>query len=188
MYKNYFKRLLDLILSIGLIIVLMPLMILIFFIIWIFIGFPIFTQLRPGLNNKLFKIYKFKTLYDQGFDRLERQSKIGNFLRQYGLDELPQLFNIIKNDMSFIGPRPLLAEYLGKYSKEEIKRHNIKPGITGLSQVTSLKKNSWSIRLKLDLIYVKKISFYLDLKIFIKTFVIVIQRKKMYKNYQKLHE
>jgi lipopolysaccharide/colanic/teichoic acid biosynthesis glycosyltransferase len=90
--------------------------------------------------------------------------------------------------MSFIGPRPLLAEYLNKYSTEEIKRHNVKPGITGLSQVTSLKKNSWSVRLKLDLIYVKNISFNLDLKIFIKTFMIIILRKKMYNDYQKLYE
>ena len=166
----------------------MPLMILLFFIVWIIIGFPIFTQLRLGLNNKLFRIYKFKTLYDQGSSELERQSKIGNFLRQFGLDELPQLFNILKNDMSFIGPRPLLAEYLNKYSKEEIKRHNVKPGITGLSQVTLLKKNSWTVRLKLDLIYVKNISFNLDLKIFIKTFMIIILRKKMYNNHQKLYE
>ena len=187
MYQKYFKRLLDLILSIVLIIVLMPLMILLFFLIWPFIGFPIFTQLRPGLNNKLFKIYKFKTLYVQGSTELERQSKIGNFLRQYGLDELPQLFNILKNDMSFIGPRPLLAEYLNKYSIEEIKRHNVKPGITGLSQVTSLRKSSWTVRLKLDLIYVKNISFNLDLKIFIKTFMIILQRKKMFNNFKKFN-
>ena len=156
----------------------MPLMILLFFIVWIIIGFPIFTQLRLGLNNKLFRIYKFKTLYDQGSSELERQSKIGNFLRQFGLDELPQLFNILKNDMSFIGPRPLLAEYLNKYSKEEIKRHNVKPGITGLSQVSGNNSLSFNEKMNYDLIYIQNLSFVNDLKIYFKTIIILFCGKK----------
>lgn len=163
-------------------------MILIFILVWIFIGYPIFTQIRPGLNNKLFTIYKFKTLYDGDGDELLRTSSFGNFLRKFGLDELPQLINILKNDMSIIGPRPLLKEYLNKYSKKELKRHNIKPGITGLAQIISKNSNDlWSKRLNLDIYYVENISFILDVKIFIKTIKLVLFKKK-YSNFKKFYE
>lgn len=137
MYQSYFKRLFDLILSIYLILISIPFMILIFFLVWFFIGFPIFVQKRPGLNNKVFKFYKFKTLYDtiNTVSEKKRQNILGNFLRKTGLDELPQLFNVLANDMSFVGPRPLLVEYLKKYSNYEKRRHLVKPGITGLAQV-----------------------------------------------------
>ena len=167
---------------------LIPIMILIFILVWIFIGFPIFTQIRPGLNNKLFTIYKFKTLYDGDGDELSRLSSFGNFLRKFGLDELPQLINILKNDMSLIGPRPLLKEYLNKYSKKELKRHNAKPGITGLAQIISKNSNDlWSERLNLDIYYVENISFILDVKIFINTIKLVFLKKK-YSNFKKLYE
>ena len=136
MYQIYFKRLFDIIFSIILIISLSPIMIFIFFFVWITIGYPIFKQNRPGLNEEIFTLYKFKTLYDSKNDISEenRQNKVGNFLRKTGLDELPQLFNILTNKMSFVGPRPLLVEYLTKYSLNE-KRHLVKPGITGLAQI-----------------------------------------------------
>jgi len=113
MYQKYFKRLFDIGLSLCLLILFFPLMILIFFIIWLFIGYPIFKQNRPGLNNKIFTLYKFKTLIDstKNISEEKRQTKLGNFLRKTGLDELPQLFNILENSMSLVGPRPLLVEY-----------------------------------------------------------------------------
>jgi len=167
----------------------MPIMILIFILVWIFIGFPIFTQIRPGLNNKLFTIYKFKTLYDDNSDELSRTSSFGNFLRKFGLDELPQLINILKNDMSLIGPRPLLKEYLNKYSKKELKRHNVKPGITGLAQIISKNsKDLWSERLNADIHYVENISFILDVKIIYNTILLIIFRKKEHSNFTKLYE
>ena len=190
MYKKYFKRVFDICLSLVLIILLSPLMFLIFFIVWLTIGFPIFTQKRPGLNNKIFTLYKFKTLYDPTKKKLsesKRQSKIGNFLRKTGLDELPQLFNVLENNMSFVGPRPLLVEYLKKYSKKEKKRHLVKPGITGLSQVNSSSSaiKSWKKSFKLDLYYIKNINFFLDIQILFKTVTLILFKKKQYKNFKK---
>ena len=123
MYQKYFKRLFDIFFSLALLIILFPIMILIYVLVWIFIGYPIFSQRRPGLNNKIFILYKFKTLYDpsKNISEKKRQNKFGDFLRKTGLDELPQLINIMKNNMSFVGPRPLLEEYLERYSKYEKK-------------------------------------------------------------------
>ena len=189
MYQKYFKRLLDIIISLTLIIFLFPLMILIFFLVWFSIGFPIFFQKRPGLKNKIFTLYKFKTLYDSPKNVYEnkRQNKLGIFLRKTGLDELPQLFNIIKNDMSLIGPRPLLVEYLEKYSKFEKKRHVVKPGVTGLAQVNPEPSGikSWNKSIKLDIFYVENISFFLDIKILFKTVVLILLKKKQYNDYKK---
>ena len=164
MYQEYFKRLFDIILSLSLILLLFPIMILIFLLVWVTIGFPIFKQKRPGLNNKIFTLYKFKTLYDisKNIPEKKRQSVFGNFLRKTGLDELPQLLNILKNNMSFVGPRPLLVEYLKKYSNYEKKRHLVKPGVTGLAKInpdTSGIK-SWNKSIKLDIFYVNNISFF----------------------------
>ena len=189
MYQKYYKRLFDIIFSLVMILFLFPLMILIFFLVWTFIGFPIFSQKRPGLNNKIFTLYKFKTLYDAHKYVLEneRQNTLGNFLRKTGLDELPQLFNILKNDMSFIGPRPLLVEYLKKYTNFEKKRHIVKPGITGLAQINPQPSGikSWNKSIKLDIFYVNNISFFLDIEILFKTVILVIFKKKQYKDFKK---
>lgn len=192
MYLKYFKRLLDLVSSSLLIIFFFPIMILIFFLVWYRIGFPIFKQKRPGLNNKIFTLYKFKTLYDpiQSDSEEFRQSKLGNFLRKTGLDELPQLFNIIANQMSFIGPRPLLIDYLEKYSPIEKQRHLVKPGITGLAQVStdSSGLKSWKKSIDLDIYYVRNVSFFLDIQIIYKTIILIFTSKKQYKDFNKFYE
>jgi undecaprenyl phosphate N,N'-diacetylbacillosamine 1-phosphate transferase len=191
-YQKYFKRFLDVILSLILIVFLSPVMMLLFFVIWFMIGFPIFKQKRPGLNNKIFTIYKFKTLYDASKNTPERkrQNSLGNFLRKTGLDELPQLFNILKNDMSLVGPRPLLLEYLNKYSRHEKKRHLVKPGITGLAQVNPELSGvkSWNKSIKLDIYYTKNISFFLDIQILFKTIELLLFKKKQYKDFKKFYE
>ena len=192
MYQKYFKRFLDVILSLILIVFLSPVMMLLFFVIWFMIGFPIFKQKRPGLNNKIFTIYKFKTLYDASKNTPERkrQNSLGNFLRKTGLDELPQLFNILKNDISIAGPRPLLLEYLNKYSRHEKKRHLVKPGITGLAQVNPVVSGVklWGKSIKLDIYYSKNVTFILDIRILLKTIKIILLKKKQYKDFKKFYE
>ena len=192
MYKKYFKRLFDIIFSLILILILFPIMVLIFFLVWTFIGFPIFIQKRPGLKNEIFTLYKFKTLYDESryISETKRQNILGNFLRKTGLDELPQLFNILENNMSFIGPRPLLVEYLKKYNNYEQKRHSVKPGITGLAQINPEPSGikSWNKSIKLDIFYVKNISFFLDIEILFKTGFLILFKKKQYKDFKKFYE
>lgn len=192
MYFKYFKRLFDIILSLIALLSLFPLMILIFFLVWFFIGFPIFIQKRPGLNGKIFTLYKFKTFYDspKNISESKRQSKLGNFLRKTGLDELPQLFNVLENNMSIVGPRPLLVEYLKKYSKYEKKRHLVKPGITGLAQVNPDPSGVkiWKESIKFDVYYSTNVGFFLDIKIIYKTVELVLFKKKQYKDFKKFYE
>ena len=192
MYRKYFKRLFDIILSLSLIILFFPVMILIFFLVWLTIGYPIFSQKRPGLNNKIFTVYKFKTLYDisKSTSEKERQCKLGNILRKTGLDEMPQLFNILENKMSFVGPRPLLVEYLKKYSVYEKKRPLVKPGITGLAQINSEPsgKKSWKKSIKFDIFYATNISFFLDMKILFKTVTLVLLKTKQFEDFKKTYE
>jgi undecaprenyl phosphate N,N'-diacetylbacillosamine 1-phosphate transferase len=192
MYQKYFKRFFDIIFSSILIIFLFPVMVLLFFLIWFMIGFPIFKQKRPGLKNKIFTLYKFKTLYDasKNIHERKRQNNLGNFLRKTGLDELPQLFNIFENSMSLVGPRPLLVEYLNKYSNYEKKRHLVKPGITGLAQVNPEPSGvkSWNKSIKLDIYYTKNISFFLDIKILFKTLELILFKKKQHKDFKKFYE
>ena len=149
-------------------------------------------QKRPGLNNRIFTLYKFKTLYDtnKNISYKKRQNRLGNFLRITGLDELPQLFNILENNMSFVGPRPLLVEYLKKYSNYEKRRHLVKPGITGLAQVNPDPSGvkSWKKSIKLDIYYSSNISFYLDMQIFFKTLILVIFKKKQYNDFKKFYQ
>ncbi len=142
-----------------------------------------FLQLRPGLYGKPFKIIKFKTMRDS-FDAIgnplpdkERLTKIGQFIRSVSLDELSQLINVVKGDMSLVGPRPLLMQYLARYSPEQAKRHNVKPGITGWAQVNGRNAISWEQKFNYDFEYVEKQSLLLDIKILWMTFINVIQRK-----------
>lgn len=184
MYAKYIKRILDLILSLMALIVLMPLMIIIGILVRINLGSPIiFKQKRPGKNEKIFTLYKFRTMTDKRdidgnlLPDEYRLTKFGKFLRSTSLDELPELINIIKGDMAIVGPRPLLVEYLPYYTEEEKHRHDVRPGLTGLAQVNGRNEISWEEKLKYDTEYIKKISFYSDLKIIFKTIKKTIKRK-----------
>lgn len=184
MYKLIFKRTIDLFLSIFGFLVLLPITIVVY-IILLFTnkGKPLFLQPRPGKNEKVFNIYKFKTMSDatdpQGklLPDEDRITKFGTFLRKTSLDEIPQLLNIIKGDMSLIGPRPLRVRYLPYYTKEESIRHTVRPGITGLAQVSGRNFLDWDKRLQKDIEYVKNMSFKQDFNILVKTFVNVITSK-----------
>ena len=184
MYKNFFKPLLDKLLSLLLIIIFLPVMIVVAIAIYIWDGRPIiFTQDRPGYKGKIFKIYKFRTMTnekDENGNLLpdeKRLKGLGKFIRSVSLDELPQLFNVLKGDMSFIGPRPLLVEYLPLYNDKQKKRHDVKPGITGWAQVNGRNAISWQEKFEYDVWYVEHLSFLLDMKIFWLTFLKVIKRE-----------
>lgn len=164
-----------------LIIVLSPVYVLACLLVYFSIGLPIiFRQTRPGYKEKLFKIYKFRTMKNtqdmngQLLPDSERLTGIGRLIRNLSLDELPQLFNVLKGEMSFIGPRPLLVEYLPLYNNEQKRRHNVKPGITGWAQVNGRNAISWEDKFKLDVWYVDNQSFWLDMKILFLTFKKVI--------------
>lgn len=176
------KRCFDLILSLLGIVILSPIFIIIYILILVTMReSPIFTQVRTGYKEKLFKIYKFKTMvdkYDEEGKQLpdsERLTKVGRVLRLLSLDEIPQLFNVLKGDMSLVGPRPLLERYLPYYKAEERKRFNVKPGITGLSQINGRNSISWEERFSYDIYYVDNYSFLLDMKIILKTFIKVFK-------------
>ncbi len=177
------KRLFDIILATILIILLLPIYIILSIIIYFKIGTPIiFKQIRAGLNGKLFTIYKFRTMSDERDKNGEllpdekRLNRVGLAIRKSSLDELPQLFNVLKGDMSFVGPRPLLAEYLPLYSEEQNRRHTVLPGITGWAQVNGRNAISWEDKFRYDVWYVDNQSFLLDLKILWLTLLKVIRR------------
>jgi len=182
MYKLFFKRFIDVIGSFGLLLVLSP--ILIILITWLSIyykGTPFFTQKRPGKNNVIFKVIKFKSMID-AFDKdgvllpnKDRITNVGKFLRKTSLDELPQLFNVLKGDMSFIGPRPLFVDYLDYYTDRELLRHQVRPGITGLAQVNGRNALDWDKRLEMDVFYVENLSFLMDVRVIFKTVEKVIK-------------
>lgn len=178
------KRFFDLIFSLILFIILAPLLLLVVSLVRITLGTPIFfKQLRPGLNNEPFYIYKFRTLSDakDANNNLlpddQRLTKFGKFLRSTSLDEFPELFNILRGDMSFVGPRPLLMEYIPLYNKEQSRRHEVKPGITGWAQVNGRNAISWEEKFRYDVWYVDNQSFWLDLKILFMTIIKVITRE-----------
>jgi lipopolysaccharide/colanic/teichoic acid biosynthesis glycosyltransferase len=184
MFRHFIKPFGDLIFSLLLLIILSPIIILTAILLLIANNGKIFFfQQRPGLNCKPFKIVKFKTMRD-AFDNNGvpladdvRLTKVGKFVRSASLDELLQLLNVLKGDMSLVGPRPLLMQYLSRYNAEQTKRHNVKPGITGWAQVNGRNAISWEEKFKLDVEYVEKQSFLLDIKILWMTFINVIQRK-----------
>ena len=184
LYRRYIKRCLDIILSFLGIIVLSPVMLVTAFFVHIKLGDPvIFKQKRSGKNEKIFEMYKFRSMTDERDAKGKllpdevRLTGFGKKLRATSLDELPELFNILKGDMSVVGPRPLLVEYLPRYSAEQRHRHDVRPGLTGLAQINGRNAIGWEEKFKLDLLYVKKISFSLDIKILFNTVKIVLNRK-----------
>lgn len=186
-YKNGLKRFLDLILSSLGFLMLLP----VFVIVWIVLliknkGKAFFLQERPGKNERVFKIIKFKTMNDNTdangeiLPPNERLTKAGIFVRKYSLDEIPQLINVIKGDMSLIGPRPLLVRYLSKYNDFQKQRHNVRPGITGWAQVNGRNAISWEQKFEFDVWYVNNLSFALDIKIILLTIYKVFKKDGIY--------
>ncbi len=183
MYRKFIKRLFDLLLSLAGIIVLLPVLLVLWVLVRVKLGSPaLFTQERPGKNEKVFKLYKFRSMTDERDKNGEllpdeiRLTRFGRLLRATSLDELPQLFNILKGDMSLIGPRPLLVRYLPYYTKEERHRHDVRPGLTGLAQVNGRNALGWEDRFAYDLEYVNHLTFGMDIKIIAMTVGKVLKR------------
>ena len=178
------KRIFDIFFAVALLIVCIPFLIFLYVFIWVNLGSPIiFSQLRPGLNGKPFVMYKFRTMRNVvGDDGLPlhdefRLTNFGKFLRSTSLDELPELWNVLKGEMSLVGPRPLLMEYLMLYSVEQARRHDVLPGITGWAQINGRNSLSWDEKFKLDLWYVDNHSFFLDIKILFLTVKKIFMRE-----------
>ena len=184
MYEKYLKRAFDFVISLTAFIILLPLIAATSFLIRINLGSPIiFKQKRPGLNENLFTLYKFRTMNDKKDENgvllpdSIRLTRFGKILRSTSIDELPSLINIIKGDMSLVGPRPLLVQYLPFYKANEKKRHSVRPGLTGLSQIKGRNNLDWNERLMTDVFYTESISFLSDIKIIVKTVMKVIKRE-----------
>jgi len=184
LYRKFGKRLFDVLFSASLLIVLSPVILIIALIVYVKMGRPIlFSQERPGLNEKIFTLYKFRTMtnaYGPDGKLLpdsSRLSRFGKILRSTSLDELPELWNILKGDMSFVGPRPLLVQYLSLYSDEQRHRHDVRPGLTGLAMIHGRNNLNWNDKFAYDLQYVKQQSFLLDMKILLWTVVITLKRE-----------
>lgn len=183
MYKNYFKRLFDFFAALFGLLLLSPIFIVVMIGLYVANqGKPFFFQARPGKNERIFKIIKFKTMNDkkdaQGnlLSDADRLTKIGSFVRKTSLDEIPQLINVLKGDMSLIGPRPLLPQYLPLYNETQKRRHEVRPGITGWAQVNGRNAITWKRKFELDVEYVDQLSFMMDVKVFFTTF------KKVFKS------
>ena len=185
MYRGLIKRLLDFFISLIALLILSPVLIIVS--VWLYFvnegAGVFFTQDRPGKNNQIFRLIKFKTMNDKRDKDGKllpdgvRLTKAGRFVRSTSLDEIPQLINVLKGDMSLIGPRPLLLKYLPLYNAEQARRHEVRPGITGWAQVNGRNAISWEEKFKLDVWYVDHVSFLLDIKILLKTVYNVIKRK-----------
>jgi lipopolysaccharide/colanic/teichoic acid biosynthesis glycosyltransferase len=183
-YKKYLKRVLDFLIALLGLIILLPLCIIILPVVSISNGGPVFfCQTRPGLNGRMFKLIKIKTMTDKrdSFGKIlpdnSRLTNFGRLLRSLSIDELPQLINILRGDMSLVGPRPLLTEYMPLYNAFQERRHEIRPGITGWAQVNGRNKLSWKEKFELDIWYVDNISLILDIKILLMTFSKVLKRE-----------
>lgn len=183
-YSKYIKRLLDILISLTFIVLFSWLYLILVILVRIKLGSPVlFCQERPGYNEKIFTLYKFRTMTDKRDENgtllpdSERLTKFGSMLRSTSLDELPEMFNILKGDMSLIGPRPLLVEYLPYYTEEERLRHSVRPGLTGLAQVSGRNYLAWDKRLAKDVEYVNHISFIMDVRIIIKTIMVVFKKE-----------
>lgn len=184
MYCNCIKRILDIFISAAAMVILSPIYLIVAALVRIKLGSPvIFGQLRPGKNEKIFKLYKFRTMTDardEAGELLpdeERVTKFGNLLRSTSLDELPEFFNIFIGQMSLIGPRPLLIKYLPLYNEHQKKRHNVRPGLTGLAQVNGRNALSWEERFDLDVEYAEHVTLLGDIKILLRTVTTVLKRE-----------
>lgn len=184
LYEKYMKRVLDIVLSAMALVILSPILLILTVVGAVMMkGNPFFTQLRPGKDEKIFKLVKFCSMTnakDKDGNLLpdeKRLTKYGKFLRSTSLDELPELFNILKGDMSIVGPRPLLVQYLPLYNEEQKHRHDVRPGLTGYAQVNGRNTISWEEKFKLDVTYVKNITFLGDVKIILDTVSAVLNRK-----------
>ena len=184
MYQKYIKRLLDFVLSLCAIICLSPVYLVVAILVRVKLGSPVlFTQDRPGKNEKIFKMYKFRTMTDAKDDEGNllpddvRLIKFGRTLRATSLDELPELFNILKGDMSIVGPRPLLVRYLERYNEEQKHRHDVLPGLTGLAQVNGRNAISWEDKFRYDVEYTRNVTFVGDVKIILKTIAKVFKKE-----------
>ena len=180
------KYILDRVFALILFLILIPIFLIISILILLDLGYPIiFAQERPGYKSKIFRIFKFRTMRNSKdtegnlLPNHKRITKLGDWLRTSSLDELPEIINIVKGEMSFIGPRPLLVDYLKLYDLNQRKRHNVKPGITGLAQVNGRNSISWEKKFKYDLEYTQKISFILDLRIFLMTIWQVLKKNNI---------
>lgn len=183
MYRSFFKRIFDFILSLTAIIILSPVLLLLTVIgAFLMGGNPFFTQDRPGKDGKVFKLFKFKSMNNKRDERGEllpdekRLTSYGQFIRNTSFDELPELINILKGDMAIVGPRPLLVRYLTRYSKTQARRHEVRPGLTGLAQVNGRNAISWEEKFRYDVEYVDNLSLMLDIKIILMTVLKVVKR------------
>lgn len=184
MYRKYIKRLCDIILSLIALVILSPVFVIISVCVRVKLGTPVlFKQQRPGKDEKIFYIYKFRTMTDERDEQgellpdEERLKSFGEKLRSTSLDEIPEIFNILKGDMSIVGPRPLLVKYLPLYNERQRHRHDVRPGITGLAQVNGRNGISWEEKFEWDVKYVKNVTFLQDLKIILKTIKTVVKRE-----------
>ena len=185
MYKNFFKRLIDFTIALVALLVIWPILLIIY--IWLTIANKgagaLFHQERPGLHGKIFKVIKFKTMTDERdaegklLPDADRLTKVGRFVRSTSIDELPQLINVLKGDMALIGPRPLLPQYLPLYSKEQMRRHEVRPGISGWAQCHGRNAISWTEKFEYDVWYVDHVSLWTDIKVIFITINNVLRRK-----------